>query len=84
MEEEKKDIFEGWITGTRYRFYTYDNGKGLNVSDSRIKFISQKTGKWYIILNNMGRMLDGATPIDEVHLRVIVVRTGHTVAQSFG
>lgn len=84
MEREKKEIFEGWLNGTKYRFNTYDNGKGLNVTDSETMFIAQVTGKWYIILSNIGRMLDGATPVDELHLKVLVVRTGHSVAQSFG
>ena len=84
MEQEKKELFEGWIEGTKYRFYTDDNGKGLNVTDSENMFIAQVTGKWYVVLNNMGRMLDGAIPVDEVHIKVLVVRTGHTVAQSFG
>ncbi|MFH1179980.1 MAG: hypothetical protein V1710_06445 [Candidatus Bathyarchaeota archaeon] len=84
MEKEKKETFEGWINGTQNRFYTYDNGKGLNVTDSEIKFIAQVTGKWYIILSNFGKILDGATPVDEVHLAVVVKRTGHSVAQGFG
>jgi len=84
LEKAKKDIFEEWLAGTQNRFYTYDNGKGLNVTDSEIKFIAQTTGKWYVILSNFGKLLDGAVPVDEVHLEVIVVRTGHSVGQSFG
>ena len=84
LETAKKEIFEEWIAGTQNRFYTYDNGKGLNVTDSEIKFIAQTTGKWYLIVSNFGRLLDGAVPVDEVHLKVLVVRTGHSVSQSFG
>jgi hypothetical protein len=84
METAKKEIFEEWLAGTQNRFYTYDNGKGLNVTDSEIMFIAQVTGKWYVILSNFGKILDGAVPVDEVHLKVLVLRTGHSVAQSFG
>ena len=84
LETAKKEIFEEWIAGTQNRFYTYDYGKGLNVTDSNIRFIAQTTGKWYVILSNFGKLLDGAVPVDEVHLEVTVVRTGHSVGQSFG
>ena len=84
MEEEKKDQFEGWFNETEVKFYAYDNGKGLNISYSKLVFTSPKTDNWFIILNNYGHMKDGAFPKKEVHLYVQVLNTGFTDEQSFG
>ena len=84
MEEEKKDQFEGWFNETEVKFYAYDNGKGLNISYSKLVFTSPKTDNWFIILNNYGHMKDGAFPKKEVHLYVQVLNTGFTEEQSFG
>ncbi len=84
MEEEKKDQFEGWFNETEIKFYAYDNGKGLNISYSKLVFTSPKTDNWFIILNNYGHMKDGAFPKKEVHLYVQVLNTGFTDEQRFG
>ena len=84
MEEEKKEQFEGWFNETEVKFYAYDNGKGLNISDSKLVFTSPKTDNWFIILNNYGHMKDGAFPKKEVHLYVQVLNTGFTDEQRFG
>ena len=84
MEEDKKEQFEGWFNATEVKFYTYDNGKGLNISYSKLVFTSPKTDNWFIILNNYGHMKDGAFPKKEVHLFVQVLNTGFTEEQSFG
>jgi hypothetical protein len=84
MEEDKKEQFEGWFNETEVKFYTYDNGKGLNISYSKLVFTSPKTDNWFIILNNYGHMKDGAFPKKEVHLFVQVLNTGFTEEQSFG
>ena len=84
MEEDKKEQFEGWFNETEVKFYTYDNGKGLNISYFKLVFTSPKTDNWFIILNNYGHMKDGAFPKKEVHLFVQVLNTGFTEEQSFG
>lgn len=76
--------FEGWLEGTEVKFYTYDNGKALNISDSSILFTLPRTDNWYLILNNYGHMADGAFPINEVHLYVLVQNVGFTQKQQFG
>jgi hypothetical protein len=84
MEEDKKEQFEGWFNETEVKFYAYDNGKGLNISYSKLVFTSPKTDNWFIILNNYGHMKDGAFPKKEVHLFVQVLNSGFTEEQSFG
>ena len=84
METSKKEQFEGWFNGTEVKFYAYENGKGLNVTYSELEFTIPMTDKWYIILNNYGHMLDGAFPVNEVHLWVNIEKVGFTKEQSFG
>ncbi|MBT3284400.1 hypothetical protein HN807_08610 [Candidatus Bathyarchaeota archaeon] len=84
MEERKKLQFDGWLNGTEVKFYAYDNAKALNITYSNILFTIPRTDRWYLILNNYGHMLEGAYPMDEVHLYVKVENVGFTVEQSFG
>ncbi len=84
METDKKEQFDGWFNKTEVKFYAYENGKGLNVTYSNLMFTVPKTDNWYIILNNYGHMLDGAFPVNEVHLSVHIEKVGFTEEESFG
>lgn len=84
MEETKKQQFDGWLEGVEVKFYAYDNGKALNVTHSNLEFTIPRTDRWYLILNNYGHMLDGAYPVNEVRLYVLVENVGFTQEQQFG
>lgn len=84
METDKKEQFDGWFNGTEVKFFAYENGKGLNITYSNMKFTAPKSDNWYIILNNYGHMKDGAFAINEVHLSIFIEKVGFTEEQVFG
>jgi len=84
MEEAKKRVFEKWLAGEDNRFFTYTRGKGLNITSRRVSITCPVSGRWYLIVSNLGRMYGGAFPRGEVHLQALVVRVGRKVARSFG
>jgi len=76
--------FEGWFNETELKFYAYYNGKGLNITYSKLVFTSPRTDNWFIILNNFGHMKYEAFPTKEVHIYGQILNTGFTEEQSFG
>ncbi len=83
MEEDKKEQFEGWMNETENRFYTYDNGKKLNTTESNLLFTIPQSDTWYIIVNNYGHMQGGAFPVNEVHVKVLIMNVGFTEEHDF-
>lgn len=76
LEESRLEMLIEALEGSNNRFESYERGRGLNITERSSEFIIVNDENWFILINNYGRIQNGAVPSSDVTVEVIIEKVG--------
>ena len=83
LEEDRLEMLIEALEGSNNRFESYERGRGLNISEKSSEFIIVNEEKWFLLINNYGRIQNGARPASDVTVEVIIEKIGYAETGGF-
>lgn len=82
LDEDRMEMLIEALGGSNNRFESYERGRGLNITEKSSEFIIVNNEKWFLLINNYGRIQNGAVPSSDVFVEIIIEKIG--VAETGG
>ena len=83
LEEDRLEMLIEALEGSNNRFESYERGRGLNITEKSFEFIIVNDENWFLLINNYGRIQNGAVPLSDVIVEVIIEKIGFAETVGF-